>query len=68
MGLTIPEPDTVREKCINMLSQDKAFHAFFAKNKLETIIGLLTLHETDALFANSPFAEIMEFYVAPDYR
>ncbi|MEH6632178.1 MAG: GNAT family N-acetyltransferase [Halopseudomonas aestusnigri] len=68
MGLTIPEPNKVREKCINMLGQDKAFHAFLAKNKVGEIIGLLTLHETDALFASSPFAEIMEFYVVPNYR
>ena len=68
MGDAIPEPSEMAEKCSKMLRNDPAFHAFIARNNLGKIIGLLTLHETDALFAKASFVEIMEFYVAPDFR
>ncbi|WP_419901658.1 GNAT family N-acetyltransferase [Kiloniella sp.] len=51
-----------------MIKEDQGFHTYLAQDNLANVIGLLTLHETDALFSKSPFAEIMEFYVAPAYR
>jgi GNAT superfamily N-acetyltransferase len=44
------------------------FHVFVAKNDSGEIIGILTLAEAFAIYANGNYGIINEMYVAPQYR
>lgn len=44
------------------------FHIFVAKNTAGEILGMLTLNETFAIYANGNYGVIDEMYVAPEYR
>lgn len=44
------------------------FQVFAAKNSAGEILGMLTLNETFAIYANGNYGVIDEMYVAPEYR
>lgn len=44
------------------------FYVFVAKNTDREILGILTLNETFAIYANGNYGVIDEMYVAPEYR
>ena len=44
------------------------FHVFVAKNDSREIIGILTLAEAFAIYANGNYGIINEMYVAPQFR
>jgi GNAT superfamily N-acetyltransferase len=44
------------------------FHVFVAKNEAGDILGILTLTETFAIYANGNYGIINEMYVAPEHR
>ncbi len=67
-GTSIPDEKAMFDKCQYLLEQDDKYHAFIARGETGHPVGLITLHENDALFCASAFAEVMEFFIAPDYR
>jgi len=50
-----------------MLAHQEAFAAFVAEDD-QKCVGALTLSTCHSLFANGPYGQIAELYVAPDYR
>jgi GNAT superfamily N-acetyltransferase len=44
------------------------FHVFVAKNDTGEILGILTLAESFAIYANGNYGIINEMYVSPQYR
>jgi GNAT superfamily N-acetyltransferase len=48
-------------------SRDR-FDVFIARNESKEIVGILTLSETFAIYANGNYGVIDEMYVAPEFR
>lgn len=44
------------------------FHVFVAKNEVGDILGILTLAEAFAIYANGNYGIINEMYIAPEHR
>jgi GNAT superfamily N-acetyltransferase len=44
------------------------FNAFVARNENGSILGILTLVETFAIYANGNYGVINEMYISPEYR
>lgn len=58
-----------REKVLSEWQQaGERFNAFVAKNQDGNILGILTLVETFAIYANGNYGIINEMYVSPEYR
>ena len=59
------DPEAVRE---GWERRGDGFCAFVARSEAGAVVGLLTLVETFAIFANGPYGIITEMYVAPEHR
>lgn len=52
----------------SLLADDQGYWAFLAVDDEGGIVGVLTLNECAAIYANGLFGEIAELYVTPEWR
>ena len=51
-----------------LIRSHTGFWAFLARDKGGNPVGVITLNECCAIYAGGTFGEIMEMYIAPEYR
>ncbi len=60
--------DGLTAAAVSLLAGGQDYWAFLAVDDKGGIVGVLTLNECAALYANGRFGEIMELYVTPQWR
>lgn len=61
-------PDTFRESAEILLGCDSRRYTAFVLYHGETAVGVLTMSEKYAVYAEGVFGELMEFYILPGHR
>jgi GNAT superfamily N-acetyltransferase len=60
--------EDIHRVCRELLGEDGRFQALLAFDQHRRPVGVMTLNEAVALYANGRFGIIMELYVVPDAR
>ncbi len=60
--------EDIHRVCRDLLAEDSRFIALLAFDENRRPVGVMTLNEAVALYANGRFGIIMELYVVPDAR
>lgn len=63
-----PDDERIHEVCRQLLEEDNRFIALLAVDAERRPVGVMTLTEAVAIYAEGRFGIIMELYVVPDAR
>lgn len=63
-----PDDERIHEVCRQLLEEDSRFTALLAFDQERRPVGVMTLTEAVAIYAQGRFGIIMELYVVPDAR
>jgi GNAT superfamily N-acetyltransferase len=63
-----PDDERIHEVCRELLEEDSRFTALLAFDQDRRPVGVMTLNEAVAIYAEGRFGIIMELYVVPDAR